>query len=93
MKRPAALVSLAEKTKDRDDAAYFAYLQAVAERLSGQGEPARDTLRKALQGNPAGRSARRSSVSSWRPSSWRPATRRGRGAGSQRGCPIARRTT
>ena len=50
-----ALVSLAEKTKDRDDAAYFAYLQAVAERLSGQREPARDTLRKALQGNPAGR--------------------------------------
>ena len=50
-----ALIGLAEKTKDRDDAAYFAYLQAIAERLSGQRDAARDTLRKALQGNPAGR--------------------------------------
>ena len=50
-----ALIALGEKAKDRDDGAYYAYLQAIAEHLTGQRDPARETLRKALQANPAGR--------------------------------------
>ncbi len=71
-----ALIGLAEKTKDRDDAAYFAYLQAIAERLSrparrGPGHTAESSSKQPRQaaGPP-------SSVSSWRASSWPRATRR-----------------
>jgi tetratricopeptide (TPR) repeat protein len=50
-----ALVALAEKATDRDDVAYFAYLQGIAERLAGQRDVARETLRKSLAANPSGR--------------------------------------
>ena len=41
-----------DKAKDRDDRAYFAYLQGIAERLSGQRDMARETLSKLLAANP-----------------------------------------
>ena len=50
-----ALNALREKAKDRDDGAYHAYLQAIAERLAGQRDAARETLRKGLSANPTGR--------------------------------------
>ena len=50
-----ALIALGEKSKDREESAYYAYLQAVAQRLAGQRDGARETLRKAIQANPAGR--------------------------------------
>jgi alpha-2-macroglobulin len=50
-----ALIELSTKAKDRDDGAYFAYLQGIAERLAGQRDAARATLRKTIAANPAGR--------------------------------------
>ena len=50
-----ALVALAEKSKDRDEITYYAYLRAIAERLSGRRDAARETLATALKANPAGR--------------------------------------
>ena len=49
-----ALMALGTTAKDRDISAYFAYLQAVAERLAGQRDEARDTLRKGLSASPTG---------------------------------------
>jgi tetratricopeptide (TPR) repeat protein len=46
------LASLAEHAKAADDQAYFAYLRAIAERLSGQRDAARRTLRTTLQAVP-----------------------------------------
>jgi len=43
-----ALIALGEKSKDADDRAYFAFLQAVAERLSGHRDAAPETLRTAI---------------------------------------------
>ena len=50
-----ALITLGTTAKDRDQAAYYAYLQAIAERLSGQRDEARETLRKGLSASPTGR--------------------------------------
>ena len=50
-----ALITLGETAKDRDDGAYYAYLQAIAERLAGQRDAARETLRKGLSARPPGR--------------------------------------
>ena len=49
-----ALITLAEKTKDRDELSYYAYLRAIAERLAGQRDAARETLNTSLKANPAG---------------------------------------
>jgi len=48
-----SLVTLAEKAKADDDKAYFAFLQAIAERLAGQRDTARQTLLKTMQAHPA----------------------------------------
>ena len=50
-----ALITLGTTAKDRDQGAYYAYLQAIAERLSGQRDEARETLRKGLSASPTGR--------------------------------------
>ena len=50
-----ALVALGDKTKDRDEISYYAYLRAIAERLAGRRDAARETLATALKANPAGR--------------------------------------
>ena len=50
-----ALTALAEKAKAADDRAYFEYLRGVAERLEGNRDAARETLRTALQAAPATR--------------------------------------
>jgi len=50
-----ALTALGEKAKNRDDAAYYAYLRAIAERLAEQREVALETLQKAIKADPAGR--------------------------------------
>ena len=69
----SALIALGNKATDRDDGTYYAYLQAIAERLSGQRDAARETLRKGLRpARPA--AGPRSSDSSWRASSWPPVT-------------------
>jgi alpha-2-macroglobulin len=49
------LATLREKAKTTDEASYFAYLQAIAERLSGQRDAARETLRTAIQADPSSR--------------------------------------
>ena len=53
--RARALVALADKSKDRDEISYYAYLRAIADRLSGRRNSARETLATALKANPAGR--------------------------------------
>ncbi len=50
-----SLLVLSEKAKAADDQAYFAFLQAIAERLSGQSDTARQTLLKTMQAQPAGK--------------------------------------
>ena len=50
-----ALTALAENAKAPDDRAYFGYLRGVAERLAGNRDAARETLRTALQAEPATR--------------------------------------
>jgi len=49
------LATLREKAKTTDEATYFAYLQGIAERLSGQRDAARETLRAAIQADPLSR--------------------------------------
>jgi alpha-2-macroglobulin len=49
------LVTLREKAKTTDEATYFAYLQGIAERLSGRRDAARETLRTAIQADPLSR--------------------------------------
>jgi tetratricopeptide (TPR) repeat protein len=44
-----ALIALGEQAKDRDDGVYFAYLRAVAERLAGNRDAARETLQTAMR--------------------------------------------
>ncbi len=50
-----SLIALRDAAKSDDDRAYFAFLQAISERLAGQREAARDTLRAAIAANPNGR--------------------------------------
>jgi alpha-2-macroglobulin len=50
-----ALIALGEKATDANDRAYFAFLRAVAERLSGNRDAARKTLQDALQVAPGNR--------------------------------------
>ena len=50
-----ALMATAEKAASADDRAYLTYLRAVAERLAGNREAARTTLREALRVAPANR--------------------------------------
>ncbi len=49
------LAKLREAAKDRDDRAYFGYLQGIAEHLAGHGEAARATLHAAAAENANGR--------------------------------------
>ncbi len=49
------LMGMAERAADADDRAYFTYLRAVAERLAGHRDAARDALRTALRVRPATR--------------------------------------
>ena len=46
------LTALVEKAKTADERAYFGYLRAIAERLAGNQDIARETLRTALLANP-----------------------------------------
>ncbi|HEX3448928.1 MAG TPA: hypothetical protein VHS97_11775, partial [Isosphaeraceae bacterium] len=50
-----ALIALGDKSKDRDEVSYYAYLRAIAERLAGRRDAARETLGTALKANPVGR--------------------------------------
>jgi tetratricopeptide (TPR) repeat protein len=50
-----ALIALGERAADADDRAYFAYLRAVAERLSGNRDGAREVLQEALRIAPTNR--------------------------------------
>jgi TolA-binding protein len=54
-KARAALGTLRESAKSRDDGDYYGYLQGIAERLAGRRDAARDTLRVLLTANPNGR--------------------------------------
>jgi prepilin-type processing-associated H-X9-DG protein len=47
-----ALAALSQEAKSTDDKAYFALLQAIAQRLEGQREAARQTLRKTMEALP-----------------------------------------
>ncbi len=49
------MTTLGENAKDAEDRAYFGYLRGIAERLSGNRDAARETLRTALQAAPATR--------------------------------------
>lgn len=49
------LLATAEKAADADDRAYFSYLRAVAERLAGRRNAAREVLRTALRLAPSSR--------------------------------------
>ena len=49
------LATLIQKATKADDRAYFSYLQAISQRLSGKRDPARETLKKALQADPKSR--------------------------------------
>ena len=48
----AALIALSENSKVANDRSYFGYLRGIAERLSGNRDAARETLRTALQAAP-----------------------------------------
>ena len=50
----SSLNTLRGDSKDRDERAYLGYLQAIAERLAGQKDAARATLRAALDESPKG---------------------------------------
>ena len=50
-----ALLALGEKANAADDKAYFAFLQAIAERLSGQRDAARPDFAQDDEGHPASR--------------------------------------
>ncbi len=50
-----ALIGLGENAKDANDRAYFGYLRGIAERLAGNRDAARETLRSALQAAPVTR--------------------------------------
>jgi tetratricopeptide (TPR) repeat protein len=50
-----ASTALSENAKSPDDRSYFGYLRGVAERLAGNRDAARETLRSALQAAPATR--------------------------------------
>ncbi len=50
-----SLSALAQKSASTDDQAYFTYLRAIAERLGGHRDIARETLTKALQIDPKSR--------------------------------------
>ncbi|MGC8640208.1 MAG: MG2 domain-containing protein, partial [Isosphaeraceae bacterium] len=49
-----AIAHLKDAAQDRDERAYLGYLQAIAERLAGQQDAARATLRAAAEENPKG---------------------------------------
>ena len=81
-----ALTALGEKANDADDRAYFAYLRGLAERLAGNRDDARETLRTALQAAPSTRWAAkiRFELAGDRAGRGQPGRRRGAGPGRGR---------